>query len=81
MRNQAFPVKVAPPNSAFPVKVAMRNAVSPVKVALRKLPCRELGAHYTHEVDIMKIVTPTIIRPLARADCGDDLADTGTGTA
>ena len=23
----------------------------------------ELGAHYTHEVDIMKIVTPTIIRP------------------
>jgi len=24
---------------------------------------RELGAHYTHEVDIMKIVTPTIIRP------------------
>jgi len=70
MRNQAFPVKVAPPNSAFPVKVA-----------LRKLACRELGAHYTHEVDIMKIVTPTIIRPLARADCGDDLADTGTGTA
>ncbi|MDE8667820.1 hypothetical protein PY310_04400 [Pseudarthrobacter sp. H3Y2-7] len=23
----------------------------------------ELGAHYTHEADIMKIVTPTIIRP------------------
>lgn len=23
----------------------------------------ELGAHYTHEVDIMKIVTPTIVRP------------------
>jgi hypothetical protein len=23
----------------------------------------ELGAHYTHEVDIMKIVGPTIIRP------------------
>src|SRR5699024_5182734 len=23
----------------------------------------ELGAHYTHEADIMKIVTPTIVRP------------------
>ncbi|HET7387504.1 MAG TPA: DNA methyltransferase [Nocardioidaceae bacterium] len=23
----------------------------------------EIGAHYTHEVDIMKIVTPTIVRP------------------
>jgi hypothetical protein len=37
--------------------------VSPVKVALRKLACRELGAHYAHEVDIMKIVTPTISAP------------------
>jgi len=29
----------------------------------------ELGAHYTHEVDILKIVEPTIVRPwLQRID-------------
>ncbi|MGI9003533.1 MAG: type IIL restriction-modification enzyme MmeI [Pseudonocardia sp.] len=27
---------------------------------------RELGAHYTHEIDILKIVEPTITRPWAK---------------
>lgn len=36
----------------------------------------ELGAHYTHEVDIMKIVGPTVVRPwAARIEAIEDLAE------
>lgn len=39
----------------------------------------ELGAHYTHEADIMKIVTPTIIRPWR--DRIDKVASVADGVA
>ncbi|MCO4273535.1 hypothetical protein NG701_03690 [Pseudarthrobacter sp. HLT3-5] len=39
----------------------------------------ELGAHYTHEADIMKIVTPTIIRPWR--DRIDDVSSVAGGVA
>ncbi len=37
----------------------------------------ELGAHYTHEADIMKIVTPTIIRPWRERITSVGTADAG----